>query len=200
VTPATATVDIDGTAATVTAGSFSVSVTAGIHSIVASASGYVTYYTNVSVSAGATTTVTITLKAVTPSGYLAGTVSPASATLSVDGQAESVVSGTFNVTLSAGLHVVEVTASGYLPYVTLVDIAGGATTKETIALSALPTTSPSSTYLSPLAYGLIAVLAVLAIIFLIIAATRGRRNPPAAQSWSPGGAPPPPTQPPGSQP
>ncbi len=184
VTPATATLTVDGTPATVTDGAFSVSATPGVHSVVASASGYVTYRNNVSVSGGATTPLTIVLASTSVTGYFAGTVSPASATLSVDGHTETIVSGAFNITLAVGFHAVEVTASGYLPYVALVDVTGGTTTSQTIVLTASSSTTPSSTYLSPLAYGLIGLLAVLVIIFLIIAATRGRRSSPPAQAWT----------------
>ncbi|MGC2289733.1 MAG: thermopsin family protease [Thermoplasmata archaeon] len=194
VTPATATVTVDGTVVTVTGGAFSVGASVGVHSVVASAPGYVSYLNNVSVAGGSTTTVTIALTPTALSGYFAGTISPASATLSVDGHTETVVSGAFNLTLPAGFHAVEVSASGYVPYVALVEITGGATNSQTIALKASSGATPSSTYLSPLAYALIGILAALAVIFLIIAATRGRRSAPPAQSWSPG-VPPPPTPP-----
>jgi thermopsin len=198
VTPTTATVDVDGTPLMVTGGSFSMTVPAGLASVVASAPGYATYYNNVSVSGGTTTTLTIDLGPSSSSGFghFAGKISPASATLTVDGQTETVVNGAFNVSLSAGFHTVEVTAPGYLPDVLTVDIFAGATTTQNIALS--PSTTPASTYLSPLAYGLIGLLAVLAVIFLVIALMRGGRRsspPPPAVSWSPGTPPPPPSPP-----
>ncbi len=192
VTPASASVLVDGMATTVTDGAFSVSVPAGVSSIVASAPGFLTYYTNVSVTGGTTTTVTIHLaSSSTGTGWVAGTISPTSAQLTIDGQVETVTGGAFNVSLAAGVHVVEVTASGYVPYVTTVDIVTGSTQRLAVSLSAV---SPASTYLSPLAYGLIAVLAVLAVLFLVIALTRGRKTPPPAQSWSsPPPYPPPPS-------
>jgi thermopsin len=187
VSPATATVEINGTAVTVTSGAFSESVSVGLHSIVASAPGYATYYNDVSVSGGATTVVPIILaRPTTGSGYFAGTVSPDSATLSVDGATQLVTHGTFNITLSVGFHAVEVTATGYLPYVAIVDINAGTTTSQKIVLSANP--ASSFDYLSPLAYVLIGILAVVAVVCLLIAATRGRRTapPPPPQSWSQG--------------
>ena len=59
VVPGTASVTVDGVAATVTAGTFSVSVGVGTHAIVATASGYVPYYNNVSVANAQTTAVAI---------------------------------------------------------------------------------------------------------------------------------------------
>lgn len=196
VTPASASVEVNGVAAPVTGGAFSVSVPAGVASINASAPGFSTYSTNVSIMGGATTTVTIHLASSSSgTGWLAGSITPASASLTIDGQAETVTGGSFNVSLSSGIHVVEVTAAGYVPYVTTVDISTGATQKLTVALAAV---SPASTYLSPLAYALIAVLAVLAAVFLVMALMRGRKSPPPAQAWSsPPGNPPPPGYPPG---
>lgn len=195
--PATATVEVDGTPVAVTDGGFSTTVTAGVHSVVASATGYFTYRNNVSVTAGGTTMVTIALTATAGvNGYLAGTVSPVSATVTVDGQTETVVNGAFNITLPAGFHAIDVTDPGYLPYASLVDIVGNATTSEKIVLS--PTPALSSTYLSTLAYVLIGVLAALAVIFLVLAVTGRRRSPPPPQAWPSGAAipPPPPPQPP----
>ena len=197
VKPATATVEVDGAPVAVTDGGFSTTVTAGVHSVVASATGYFTYRNNVSVTAGGTTTVTIALTATAGvTGYLAGTVSPVSATVTVDGQTETVVNGAFNITLPAGFHAIDVTDPGYLPYASLVDIVGNATTSEKIVLS--PTPALSSTYLSTLAYVLIGVLAALAVIFLVLAVTGRRRSPPPPQAWPSGAAtpPPPPPQPP----
>jgi thermopsin len=193
VTPATATVVIDGAPVSVTSGTFSEVVTAEVHSVVASAPGYLTYYDNVTVAAGATQNLTIDLTPI--SGYLVGTISPTSATLTVDGQTETVTNGTFNVTLAAGFHAIEVTAPGYLPYVAVVDIVGHTTTSEKIVLSA---TSSSVYYLSPFAYALIGILAALAVILVILAVMRGRRNPPPPVAWPAGAATSPSPQPPPS--
>ena len=63
VAPGSASVWVDGVAVTVTSGAFNVSATAGVHSVEATGTGYVSYYNNVTVPGGATTHVTIVLGA-----------------------------------------------------------------------------------------------------------------------------------------
>ena len=61
VTPSNAVITINGNPVTVTSGSFTVAVTAGTYALAASSSGYTTYYSNFTLSAGQTHTLTISL-------------------------------------------------------------------------------------------------------------------------------------------
>ena len=61
VTPSNAVITINGNPVTVTSGNFNVTVTAGTYALAASLSGYTTYYSNFTLSAGQTHTLTITL-------------------------------------------------------------------------------------------------------------------------------------------
>lgn len=132
------------------------------------------------------TTVTIQFSSTTVLGGLVGSVSPAlGATLRVDGQAVALgTGGEFSVNLTAGLHSVEVTEAGYLPYFNNVSVLGGTSTSLTIVLT--PESSAGSSA------GLLEVLLVVvsaAAVGLGVAAAlfhrRGRAPPP------------PPTPPPG---
>ena len=61
VTPSNAVITINGNPVTVTSGNFNVTVTAGTYALAASSSGYITYYSNFTLSAGQTHTLTISL-------------------------------------------------------------------------------------------------------------------------------------------
>ena len=61
VTPSSAVITINGNPVTVTSGNFNVTVTAGTYALVASSPGYTTHYSNFTLSAGQTHTLTITL-------------------------------------------------------------------------------------------------------------------------------------------
>lgn len=176
VTPTTATVLVDGTPATVTSGAFSVSVSAGMHSVEALASGYYTYFNNVSVAGGATTTVAIVLHPVTPpvgaDGTLSLTVTPASATVVVDGSTVTLTSGAYSASATPGIHSIVVSASGYYTYYNNVTVTSSTTTSVPITLNAVSSSSSSSSSssISNTGWVIIAVLAVLAVIFLITTA------------------------------
>ncbi len=175
VTPTSATVKVDGTAVTLSSGSFSTTVSVGVHSIVATASGYYPYYNNVSVSSGGTSTVTIALNPVTPaagSGTLSLTVTPTSATVWVDGtQVTLTSSGTYSNAETSGVHSIEVSASGYYTYYNNVTVSNGGTTSVPISLNAVSSSSSSSSSgISTTGWAIIALLAVLAVIFLITTA------------------------------
>lgn len=82
-----------------------------------------------------------------PNGHIAGTVTPASATVLVDGVPVSVVGGAFNVVATAtgsGVHSLEATASGYYPYYNNVSVSGGATTRVAITLTPVPAPMPGT--------------------------------------------------------
>jgi thermopsin len=73
VSPATASVLVNGVSVTLTGGQATTSVPAGIASIEVTASGYLPYYNNVTVTSGATTTVPVILHAVSSSTSSSGT-------------------------------------------------------------------------------------------------------------------------------
>jgi thermopsin len=66
VSPGSASVWVDGAAVPLTSGAYSGSESPGVHSIEVTASGYAPYFNNVSVTAGATSSLTIALTAVSP--------------------------------------------------------------------------------------------------------------------------------------
>ena len=175
VTPATATVWVDGTQVTLTGGLYSAAVAPGVHSIEVMAAGYHTYYNNASVSSNLTTSVMPTLIAYAPGpgsdGTLSLTVTTGSATVWVDGAQVTLQNGVYSASVSPTTHSVEVQASGYYTYFNNVTVSSNATKSVTITLNAVGSGSSSSSSnsngISSTAWALIGVLAVLAVIFLI---------------------------------
>lgn len=112
------------------------------------------------------------------SGYLAGTLSPVNAMLTIDGTPNSVgPNGQFNSTLQPGDYFVNATLSGYKPFSLMVTIAPGLTTKIAIALTKFPNSQNSSGGLSSSTYVLVGVgTAVLAVAVLAAAIMLRRRN------------------------
>jgi thermopsin len=140
VSPSSATVSVDGVAVTVgTSGAFSTSASAGVHSIVASASGYFTYYNNVTVASGRTTTVTVVLNPTSSppglDGNLSLMVSTAGASAWVDGHSVTLSSGNYLAAVAPGIHSIEVSATGYYSYYNNVTVASGRTSTVNVALN-----------------------------------------------------------------
>ena len=128
------------------------------------------------------TTIAVVFAAAT--GTLSGTLAPSAGALWVDGAQETLGSGgTFSLTLPVGTHTIEASASGYATYFNNVTVALGKTTTLTIALTSI-STSTSSSGISSTGWLLIAVLAALAVLFLVttlvFARRRGRQPPPMA--------------------
>ncbi len=144
VTPTTATVQIDGTATTVTAGAFSATVSVGTHSVEATATGYYTYYNNVTVASGGTSTVTIVLNPITlppgPDGSLNLTVTPTTATVLVNGVAVTLTAGAYSHAEAPGVYSVVATASGYYGYYNNITVVSSTASMVAIALN--PVTPP----------------------------------------------------------
>ena len=205
VSPANATVLVNGFQVSLTNGNFTGNVTPGLTLIEVSASGYHSYYNNVTVSSGGTTSVTIALNPVTPApdGTLSLTVSPGSATVWVDGSQVTLTSGAYSASVTPGVHSIEVTASGYYTYYNNVTVTSSATTSVPISLNSgsSSSSSSSSSGISMDAWIIIALLLVLTVIFLagmIYFARRPPRGPSVpgttpAQPWeeSPPTSPPP---------
>ena len=157
----------------------------GAFTFTANASGYVAQPSSGSGTLPANSTESVTFAVAT--GTLSGTANPSGATLWVDGVQVTLGSGgTFSLKLPVGVHSVEANASGYLTYFNNVSVKVGATTTLTIAMTAIPspvTTSSGSSSISTLGWVLIAILAALAVLFLVttlVFARRGRRPPAVA--------------------
>jgi thermopsin len=95
---------------------------------------------NVELLGGVTTVAIVFTSTAATTGTIAGTVTPSSATVLIDGTAVTVTSGAFSKDVSVGVHSVETLASDYYAYFNNVSVAGGATTTVTIVLN--PVTPP----------------------------------------------------------
>ncbi len=116
VTPNTARVTVDGAWIAVDAlGNFSTSLSPGTHTLAASEYGYVTYSAPVTITFGPPTIVALVLAAIPV--HISGALSPANATLLVDGSRVNVSPlGGFALSLIAGAHTFGATAWRYLPF------------------------------------------------------------------------------------
>ncbi|MGB7123795.1 MAG: sialidase family protein, partial [Thermoplasmata archaeon] len=99
VSPSNATVRVDGTVISVSAGTFNLTVLGGSHTVSASIPGYTGFSETVNVVPNAATTVVISL---TDLGWIRGTVSPVTASVEVGGRLVPVVGGTYNVSVVGG--------------------------------------------------------------------------------------------------
>ncbi|MCI4341413.1 MAG: glycoside hydrolase [Thermoplasmata archaeon] len=107
-----------------TAEQFNTTIAAGqSYSLTASATAYTTYSTTVPTQAGKTSSLDIVLPRVT--GWIAGKVTPANASLLIDGAAALVnqPSGAFNITEPWGTHWVNATENGYTSFSQMVTVA-----------------------------------------------------------------------------
>ncbi len=111
VSPGNATVKVDGTAVTVTNGAFNVSVPGGVHTVTASEHDYAGFHTVVTVTPAHGDVLAIAL---TDLGWIRGSVSPVTASVTVGGVAAPVIAGVFNVSVRGNAtYNVSVAASGY---------------------------------------------------------------------------------------
>ena len=119
-------------------------------------------------------------------GTLEGTVSPAGAELWVGLILVPLAAGAFLVHLPEGLYAITVIAPGFVSYYNNVSVVSAETSTLAIVLTAVPS-SPSSGPLgvSPLGWGLIGALAVLAAVGLAAAVIARRRRPPAPPPVTP---------------
>ncbi len=183
VTPNSASVTINAVAVSVTNGTFSVAVSPGTVAVEASAAGYYTYYNNVTVTSGGTTTVGIALNPVTPptgpNGQIILLVSTSGSTATIDGTAVTLAGGTFTGSFAPGVHAVVVSAPGYSTYYNNVTVTSGQATTVNVALN--PTVGSSSSNggtISNTAWAIIGVLAVVAVILFITTLIFARRVRP----------------------
>ncbi len=174
--------------ATDATGRLNESLPPGTYDVNASAPGYAAAdRPGVVVASNRTTVVNFQLNATLSSGWLAGTVSGggtalANATVRIFSEAVQAAAvrtdaaGHYNVSLPEGLYAVNVTASGFLPTnATGLLVVVGATTQHDFALSAVspPPPAPLPFWLIGSAVTLVAVAAIVAVLFLV----RGRRRP-----------------------
>lgn len=179
---------------------------------VGTVAGYTATYVNEPVTVvaqGGVTTVSILFKPVTPppepDGTLALSVSPTTATVWVDGAQVTLSSGSYSASVTPGVHSIEVSDSGFYTYYNNVTVKSNETTSVPISLNAVTVTTTTTTSgINTAGWAIIALLGVLALIFLIttvIFAGRSRRRggPPmnaSPEQWRET----PPTNPPGGGP
>jgi len=166
VTPATATVELNGAAMNVTGGAFYVNIAPGTYTLSANAAHYVPAIREVTVDRNATTTITFALS-LAP-GWIAGTVAPVDANVTLDGQPVPVDSGgAFNISASAGSHALNASGPGYEAFHRTITVRPGATSRTTISLA---TVAATNGLLTPLTLGLVAlgVVAVAAVVGVVV--------------------------------
>jgi len=207
VSPTNASVWIDGGLVHLTGGHASISVAVGYHAVEATAIGYYPYFNNVSVESEGTTSLAIALHPVIPpagsEGTLSVSVSPASASLWIDGKSTSLSSGSYHGAATAGVHAIEIQANGYYPYFNNVTVTSNRTTSLTVALDPYTASTTSTVGVGETGWVIIAGVAAVALIFFITTIVLSRRpssSPagpatPASPPKSPP-SPPPPSEPP----
>jgi thermopsin len=198
VTPSSASVSVDGAAVVVGSGGvFRTNATAGFASIEAAASGFYSYFNNVSLSGGGSVALAISLDPVVPpalpNGTLDGTVSPATASVTVNGESVSVGSyGSFTVQLAPGDYTIVATDAGYDTGTSVATVTSDHTTSAPpIVLTAVSgstnTTAAGSSNsgIGSLGWGIIAGLVVVVVILLVVTLIllmRGRPPPDTSAS------------------
>lgn len=139
VVPTNATVKIDGAPVAVAPdGAFSETLPVGTHAVIASARGYYSYYSNVTIVYNATTTLAISLDVISPvgpNGTLALTVVPANATIRIDGSPITLSSGAYTASETPGTYAIVGTAAGYYDYFNNVTVVSGTVSSLAIALN-----------------------------------------------------------------
>ncbi len=112
-------------------------------------------------------------------GAIVGTISPSTAVLRIDGAIQPVDSqgGFDGENLTVGIHAIAVQAFGYYPYSTNVSVGPGIATSLNVTLIPLPIWNS----LSPLAVGLLFILAAATIASVVTAVHFARRARRAAQ-------------------
>jgi len=122
--------------------------------------------------------VTVLIPFALPEGTLVAQVTPAGANLTVDGQVIAIAAnGSASINLTPGIHAIEVTDAGYIPYFNNVSVTSAQVTPLSISLTSIPTAAG----ISPLVWAVIGLLAALVVVFALIALayrSRRRRPPP----------------------
>jgi thermopsin len=122
----------------------------------------------------------ITVRFTAVPGTLSAEVRPITAQVWVDGSSASVLDGAVLLSVSPGVHSIEVAAPGYVTYYNNVSVTSSHTTSLNVQLVVIPgvtvITKPGTTTVSPLAIATIVVLAILALALLILLVWSRRRG------------------------
>jgi len=156
-------------------GSFGFSVDAGATYLADPPTGSITV---------AATAFAVTVAFTLRPGYIAGLLTPAAATIWIDGAVQSTSDGTFNATTLPGVHAIEVVLAGYAPYFTNVTVtAGGVATVDVTLTPAAPgggspgpTGGPGGVDALTAAILIGGAVAVVAVVLVAVAHGRGRRR------------------------
>jgi len=143
---------------------------------VTSAAGYSISPSNGTVTVnGAPVTETILFSTVKAAVYLTGTISPANASLFINGKAITISNGQFNVSLQPGSYEVKVVAPGYNAYYYNLTVSAGQ--KGVTALN-VALTKQAQQHPLPLMYIVaIIVIIILAVAIISVVLLRSRRKP-----------------------
>ena len=160
------TITFNGTALSTSFDSVTFSVTNGSYAFaIANVSGYTVTPENGEVLVnGASMTESIVFSQVITVGYFTGSVTPANATIYVDGQTYTQTNGQFNLSLPPGTYEVKVSAPGYNTYTENITVASSTTTHLT-NLSLEKTNIPTST--SNSAFPLTDVIVVVVVVVIV---------------------------------
>jgi len=118
------------------------------------------------------------------STWIAGTVSPTTAQVMIDGATIPLFAGKFNVTVSAGTHSVEASLAGYQSFSTDVTLGAGQGIHLTVDLvpGSSSTAAGQGLYEPVPLWSVLALLAVLVTILIVVVAVRRRRKEPP-RAW-----------------
>lgn len=141
ISPASANLTIDGSVVLVASGTFNVSLYGGTHTVAASAPGYAPYLEPVTTVAGRGTYLSVVM---TDLGWIAGTIAPPTATVSVDGNRIAVIGGEFNFSVTGdAVYNVSASAAGFVPAWSNVRVTPARVSPVQFSLEALPTSCVS---------------------------------------------------------
>ena len=168
------TITFDGASFTTSYDSVSFTVTDGSYLFsIENVTGYsVQPETGTLIVNGSSLNESIVFSKVVTNGYLTGSVSPADATVIVNGQYFPESNGQFNISLPPGVYEVKVEASGYTTYIANITISPGTATPLQISTLAKSPGSSSSSLLEKI---IIAIIVII-IISLVAYATGRRRS------------------------
>ncbi len=118
------------------------------------------------------------------SAWLAGTVTPGSAQVLIDGAATLLVSGQFNQTVTAGTHTLQASLVGYVPFSTNVTLVAGQGVHLTVALvPAASTSSGGQGFSYPIPFWAVLLLIVVFVALLVVAFMLRKRKQPPPRNW-----------------
>jgi len=149
VRPSNALVTVNGHSTNGSEGVYVWTLLPGSYYVNATLEGYTPYSNLVVVTAGMNSDLSIVLTPLSTYGYLAGTVTPATATVIASGVIVPIEDGAFNVTVAPGSYYLSVTASGYQSLVLAANVFPGQTTYVTLNLTVASNTVTLSGELSP---------------------------------------------------